>query len=117
MKKVIYQIVSYPTIVLLIALALSNVTALAGDKVYTITIEDHRFNPVELEIPAGEKVKLIIKNLDPTPEEFESYDLDREKIIVGGQDGIVYIGPLDPGTYEYFGEFNPDTAQGLIIAK
>ena len=44
-------------------------------------------------------------------------DLNREKIIAGGREGTVYVGPLDPGTYEYFGEFNPDTAQGRIIAK
>ncbi|MGB1548657.1 MAG: cupredoxin domain-containing protein, partial [Alphaproteobacteria bacterium] len=89
----------------------------AGDDVYTITIKDHRFNPVDLEIPAGKKVKLVIKNLDSTPEEFESHELGREKIILGGREGVVYIGPLDPGTYTYFGEFNPETAQGRIIVK
>jgi hypothetical protein len=117
MKRSIYQKLSHLTVALFLALTLSIGPALAGDETYTITIKDHRFDPVDLEIPAGKKVKLLIKNLDPTPEEFESYDLNREKIIVGGREGTIYVGPLDAGTYEYFGEFNPDTAQGRIIAK
>lgn len=82
-----------------------------------LTIKDHRFDPETLEIPAGQKVKLLVRNQDPTPEEFESYSLNREKIIPGNSEGVVYIGPLDPGTYEFFGEFNQDTAQGKVIAK
>ncbi len=90
--------------------------ARAADE-YEIKIKDHRFIPETLEIPAGEKVKLLIINEDPTPEEFESYELNREKIIRGGKTGIVFVGPLEPGTYPFFGEFNMDTAQGQIIAK
>jgi plastocyanin len=84
---------------------------------FTITIKDHKFSPETLEVPAGQKVKLKIVNEDPTPEEFESYELNREKIIQGGATGIVFIGPLDAGTYPYFGEFNMDSAKGTIIAK
>lgn len=83
---------------------------------FTLTIKDHKFSPATLNVPAGEKVKLIIVNQDPTPEEFESYELNREKIIQGNSQGIVFIGPLKPGTYPYFGEFNMDTAKGEIIA-
>lgn len=86
-------------------------------KSYELIIKDHKFSPEVLEIPAGEKVKLVVINQDPTPEEFESYDLNREKIIRGNSKGIVFIGPLDPGSYAYFGEFNMDTAKGTIIAK
>lgn len=84
---------------------------------FTITIKDHKFSPEELVVPAGEKIRLTVVNQDPTPEEFESHDLGREKIINGNSKGIVFIGPLKPGTYGYFGEFNMDTAQGKIIAK
>lgn len=112
-----YLVWGLSALALLTALVFLIKPALAGEPVFTISIKDHRFDPVDLEIPAGKKIKLIVKNLDPTPEEFESYDLNREKIIAGGREGIVYIGPLDPGTYDYFGEFHPDTAQGRIIAK
>ncbi len=92
-------------------------SARADEPVFEITIKDHRFEPEETVVPAGEKVKLVIKNLDATPEEFESYDLNREKVVNGNSEITVFIGPLDPGTYGYFGEFNPDTAQGRIIAR
>lgn len=84
---------------------------------FEIEIKDHLFDPAELAIPAGVKVKLIVRNLDPTPEEFESFELNREKVIMGNSQGIVFIGPLKAGEYPYFGEFNPRTAQGKIIAE
>ena len=84
---------------------------------YEIVIKDHKFYPEELIIPAGQKVKLIVDNQDPTPEEFESYDLNREKIISGNKKATIFIGPLKPGKYHYFGEFNMDSANGYIIAK
>jgi len=91
--------------------------AFADTPEYTITIKNHRFEPEELRVPAGKKIKLIVVNEDPTPEEFESYELNREKIIGGGRKAIIFIGPLKPGTYPFFGEFNMDTAQGRIIAE
>lgn len=84
---------------------------------YVITIQDHSFSPVELKIPANQKVKLRIENHDHTPEEFESYELKREKVVTGHGTITLYIGPLKPGAYKYFGEFNPKTAQGIIIAE
>ncbi len=97
---------------LLIALLLP-LSAYAED--YVITIKDHKFSPAELTIPANEKIKLIVKNDDATPEEFESHELNREKIISGNRKATIYIGPLKPGRYPFFGEFNPETAQGAII--
>ena len=82
--------------------------------VFTIEIRDHLFFPSELVIPANTKVKLLMINQDPTPEEFESYELNREKVIMGGAKATIFIGPLAPGQYPFFGEFNPKTAQGLI---
>ena len=84
---------------------------------FEITIKGHKFQPDTLEVPANRKAKLIVKNQDPTPEEFESYELNREKVIPGNAQATIFIGPLDPGTYPFFGEFNQATAQGKIIAK
>jgi len=61
--------------------------------------------------PGRSKDALIVKNDDPTPEEFESTELRREKVVPGGQQVTVYIGPLKPGRYEFFGDFNPKTAR------
>jgi hypothetical protein len=68
-------------------------------------------------VPANTKIKLWVHNRDNTPEEFESYELNREKVILGGQKAMVFIGPLQPGVYPFFGEFNPKSAQGKIIAE
>ena len=84
---------------------------------YTVRIKDHQFDPAELTIPAGTKIRLLVVNQDPTPEEFESYTLNREKVIAGNGKAVLFIGPLAPGRYTFFGEFNPKTAQGAIIAK
>lgn len=84
---------------------------------YTIVIKDNKFSPEEIVVPAGEKIRLIVDNQDPTPEEFESHDMNREKIIAGNKKAKIFVGPLKPGKYHFFGEFNMDTANGYIIAK
>jgi len=83
----------------------------------TIRIENHLFYPDEVYIPPNKKVKLLIVNEDSTPEEFESYELNREKIIMGNGKAVVFVGPLKPGRYPFFGEFYPKTAQGVVIVK
>ena len=95
-------------------LSLAATTALAAPPVFEIEIRDHLFFPPEVVIPANTKVKLLIKNLDPTPEEFESYELNREKVISGNSQTVIFIGPLPPGEYPFFGEFYPKTAQGKV---
>jgi plastocyanin len=104
-------------ILLLAVLALAAAAPARAEDNFVLSIKDHRFEPTELEVPAGTKITLIVKNLDPTPEEFESIDMRREKVVVGGQEITVYIGPLRPGRYEFFGDFHPDTARGHIVAK
>ena len=99
------------------ALMAAPAPALAETKEYTIVIKDHVFEPAEVRVPAGEKIRLIVLNQDITPEEFESHDLNLEKIIGGGRKGTFVFGPLDPGTYKFFGEFNEDSAQGVVIAE
>lgn len=89
----------------------------ADSSEYRLVIKDHRFEPTTLTLPAGRKVKLVIENQDPTPEEFESHPLNREKVIPGNSKTFIYIGPLDPGVYPFFGEFNPTTATGTITVK
>ena len=82
-----------------------------------IEIRNHLFFPSEIEIAAGQKVKLVIINKDNSAEEFESYELNREKVIPGNSKGIIFVGPLKAGEYPFFGEFFPKTAQGIIHVK
>lgn len=92
-------------------------TALAADDDYTLVIQNHQFQPSELKIPADKKIRLVIDNRDATPEEFESYQLNREKVIGGNSKGVIFIGPLKAGRYPFFGDFNQKTAQGVIVAQ
>ena len=72
----------YKSCLSLVALGLvMSFSASAHADEYVLTLKDHHFSPKTLSIPAGQKVKLTIKNLDPTPAEFESSDLNREKVI------------------------------------
>ena len=102
--------------VLLIAL-LAAAPALAADEEIWLVIQDHRFQPEEVVVPAGRKVKLVVENRDATPEEFESHALNREKVIAGKSTATIYVGPLAPGRYPFVGEYNESTAKGAIVAK
>ena len=89
----------------------------AGEPAFALTLRDHRFTPAEIRIPANVKVKLVIDNQDPTPEEFDSHALNREKVIPGNSRATIFIGPLAAGRYPFAGEFNAGTAQGTVIAQ
>ena len=101
----------------LVLLCMMTSAAHAGKPVFEIEIRNHLFYPSTLTIPSNTKVKLLIYNRDSTSEEFESYELNREKVIMGNRKAVIFIGPLPAGEYPFFGEFYPKTAQGKIIAE
>lgn len=92
--------------------------ALADDlPTIKLTIKAGHFLPATLEVPANTKFRLEIRNEGPGPEEFESTELRKEKVIAAGVTSNLIFQPLKPGTYKFFGEFHPDTAQGQMVAK
>ena len=93
------------------------ILALADQVPCTLVIKDHQFQPAQLKISANTKVKIIIENQDAAPEEFESFQLNREKVITAKGKGIIFIGPLKAGAYKFFGDFHKETAQGEIIVQ
>ena len=101
----------------IVAFILLSLPSLAKRPEFRLILKNHLFYPAEIEIPANTKVKLIIHNQDQTPEEFDSFDLNREKVIFPQKKAVIFIGPLLPGRYEFFGEFNPNSAQGAIVVK
>ena len=92
-------------------------TAAARAEDYVLTLKDHKFSPQELVIPADQKVKITVKNQDPTPAEFESSDLSREKVVSANSDIIVLVGPLKAGSYKYFDDMHRNTTTGVITVK
>lgn len=103
-------------LILTLAIVAAPIGASAQESV-ELLIRNHRFEPAELHVPAGKKVRILVKNQDPESEEFESDDLNREKIIKGNSEAEIFVGPLDKGRYTFYGEFNQDTAQGVVVAE
>lgn len=81
------------------------------------SIKDHRFQPSELKAPANRPITLAVRNLDPTPEEFESRTLRVEKVVAPNSEITIQLRPLSPGRYRFYGDFNQATAQGALIAE
>ncbi len=99
--------------VVLSAVLATAAPALAADPI-TLTLKNNRFAPNAVTVPAGERLQIVVKNEDSTPAEFESHDLRVEKIVTPGGKITVTVGPLKPGTYKFFDEYHPDTAQGTL---
>jgi len=106
----------YIRVPLFLACLVAPLNLIASEE-YILTIKNHYFIPEIIKIPANQKIKLIIENQDDEVEEFESFDLYREKIVPSQGRIKVNIGPLKPGEYKFFGDFHRQTAKGVIIAE
>ena len=84
---------------------------------YTLVLKNHRYQPDVLHIPANTRIRLEVINQDPSPEEFESDDFPAEKIVMPDSRMSLYIGPLKPGRYGFFGDFHQPTAQGTLVVE
>ena len=99
------------------ALVLTSAPGIGAAEPLKLQIKDHKFDPAELSVPAGRKFILVVENRDDTAEEFESYSLNREKVIAAHARGNLFLGPLKPGRYDFFGDFHKDTAKGVLVAE
>jgi plastocyanin len=104
---------------LIAALGITGGTALAAEapREIAIAIEGHRFIPAEITVTAGVPFVLVIGNQDQAAEEFESRELHVEKVVPAGKTVRVRIAALKKGTYPFFGDFHPKTAQGRIVVE
>ena len=100
------------------AMLLNSLPAQAQDMpTVNLVIRNGHFLPAILEVPANTKFRLVIKNEGPGAEEFESVELRKEKVLAPGVTSFLIFQPLKPGTYKFFGDFHPETAQGQMVAK
>jgi hypothetical protein len=81
----------------------------------SISVKNHRFQPAEIHAPAKVPIELRVKNLDPTPMEFESVSLRVEKVVTGNGEGIIRLRPLEPGRYNFFDDFHQETTGVLVV--
>ncbi len=104
------------TVIALVLLATSCLPASAQQTAtVSISVKNHRFQPAQIQAPARVPIELHVKNLDPTPMEFESVSLRVEKVVAGNSEGIIRLRPLEPGSYNYFDDFNQQTNGTLVV--
>ena len=82
---------------------------------YHLVLQNHKFEPATLKVPANTKLKVLVTNRNATPSEFESADFNREKIVLPNSTITVFIGPLAKGSYKFFDDFDQATTGVLIV--
>ena len=89
-----------------------------GKQTYTVELrlQDHVFYPSQVHVPAGQAIKLIVENADELADEFESNELNREKLLPPKTKTIVMLKPLKKGRYAFVAEFH-GKEPGVIIAE
>ncbi|WP_153076569.1 cupredoxin domain-containing protein [Paraburkholderia bonniea] len=83
---------------------------------FQLEMKDGKLNPARIEVPAGQRIKIEVRNTGKGAAEFESLQLRKEKVLAPGADSFVVIAPLSPGEYKFFDDFHQQ-AQGVIVAK
>ena len=84
---------------------------------FAITAKDGRLEPAQLQVPAGQRIKLTLHNAGTSPVEFENLNLRVEKVLAPGASSFVVIHPLRPGSYHFIDEFHLDQPGMTLVAK
>jgi plastocyanin domain-containing protein len=84
---------------------------------HEVSIRDGVFRPSRIEVPAGQRIKIVLRNEGPGPLEFENADMNIEKILGAGGTSFVVLPKLKPGEYEFVDEFNMVTGVLRVIAR
>ena len=85
--------------------------------VFEVVAGDGRLAPARLEVPAGSRVKLVVRNAGRAPIEFENLAMRVEKVLAPGATSFVVLPKLKPGEYEFIDEFHAETGKLLVIAR
>ena len=78
---------------------------------------DHRFTPASVNVPAGQAFTVKVVNASKQTIEFESFKLNREKVVTPGEATVVRIPALSPGSYDFYDDFHQDVPQGSIVVR
>jgi hypothetical protein len=84
---------------------------------FHVVAKDGRLSPERIEVPAGQRIKLTIRNEGRGPIEFENLELRVEKVLAPGASSFVVTPPLKPGAHTFIDEFHPETGKMQLIAK
>ena len=91
--------------------------ARADDLLIELRFENRRFIPQTIAVPAHQPLKIRITNASKEAIEFESFKLNREKVVGPGETVIVLLPALRPGSYDFYDDFHQDVPEGTITAK
>jgi hypothetical protein len=105
------------TLIVLSLALFAGIAAADDTPAFQIVARDGKLSPERLEVPAGKRFKLNLRNDSRAPVEFENLDLRVEKVLAPGASSFVVIRSLAPGSYKFVDEFHADTAQVTLIAK
>lgn len=110
----------WPSAFVLVLAALV-LAGLAGAAHATSSVElryaNHRFMPASVKVPAGQALTLKVVNASKQTIEFESFKLNREKVVTPGEAVTVRLPALSPGSYDFYDDFHQDVPQGSIVVR
>jgi plastocyanin len=88
-----------------------------GAEPFELHFIDHRFTPNALTVPAGQLCEIVVINSSSETIEFESFKLNRERVVGPGETITVHLPALSPGVYDFYDDFHQDVPQGTIVAR
>ena len=84
---------------------------------FRIEMSDGTISPLRVEVPANKPFKLELHNTGKTPVEFESTELNREKVLAPQSESFIVFRRLSPGEYTFFDDFHPEAPKATLVAK
>jgi hypothetical protein len=112
-RRALFPLLPLPLLLLL--LGLGGAMAQGQYTTVEIVVKDKKFVPAEVKAPANARIVIQVKNQDAVAMEFESKSLKLEKVVAPNSEGLVRVGPLKPGKYEFFDDFNMSNRGTLIV--
>jgi hypothetical protein len=82
-----------------------------------IVFRNGHFEPARLSVAAGRSLTLKVSNAGPSAIEFESFELNRERVVQPGQTITVYLPSLSPGSYKFFDDFDHKADEVTLVAR
>lgn len=84
---------------------------------FEVIARDGQLFPSRLDVPVGQRIKLVVRNQGKGPIEFENLNMRVEKVLAPGASSFVVLPKLKPGEYEFIDEFHMDTGRMWVVAK
>ena len=92
------------------------VPARAEELTIALAVRGEGFEPARIAAPPGSRIRLEVTNQTAGAIEFESFELNRERVIQSGQTVTVYVSGLSAGQYEFFDDFN-QARRGVLAVE